>query len=101
MAPRTSDKIGGLRSRARTLATTAVASVVGAAMGCFGLQGVTSSAWASPGVPAALSAVTASTVPPASCAGPDGEGYWQVASDGGVFTFGTAGFYGSTGAIRL
>jgi hypothetical protein len=28
-------------------------------------------------------------------------GYWQVASDGGVFTFGAAHFYGSTGAIRL
>ncbi len=28
-------------------------------------------------------------------------GYWQVASDGGVFTFGGAHFYGSTGSIRL
>jgi hypothetical protein len=28
-------------------------------------------------------------------------GYWQVASDGGVFTFGAAQFYGSTGAITL
>ena len=28
-------------------------------------------------------------------------GYWQVASDGGVFTFGAAQFYGSAGAIRL
>ena len=28
-------------------------------------------------------------------------GYWQVASDGGVFTFGSAGFYGSTGSMRL
>ena len=28
-------------------------------------------------------------------------GYWQVASDGGVFTFGAAQFYGSTGAIKL
>ena len=28
-------------------------------------------------------------------------GYWQVASDGGVFTFGAAHFYGSTGAMRL
>ncbi len=28
-------------------------------------------------------------------------GYWQVASDGGVFTFGAANFYGSTGAIKL
>jgi hypothetical protein len=26
---------------------------------------------------------------------PDGRGYWLVASDGGVFTFGDAAFYGS------
>ena len=28
-------------------------------------------------------------------------GYWLVASDGGVFTFGGAGFFGSTGSIKL
>jgi hypothetical protein len=28
---------------------------------------------------------------------PDGQGYWLVASDGGVFTFGDAQFFGSTG----
>src|SRR5207237_5246197 len=28
-------------------------------------------------------------------------GYWMVASDGGVFSFGDAKFYGSTGNIRL
>ena len=28
---------------------------------------------------------------------PDGQGYWLVASDGGIFAFGDAGFYGSTG----
>ncbi len=32
---------------------------------------------------------------------PDGNGYWQVASDGGVFSFGAATFYGSTGNLRL
>ena len=32
---------------------------------------------------------------------PDGGGYWLVASDGGVFAFGDAGFHGSTGNIRL
>ena len=31
---------------------------------------------------------------------PDGRGYWLVASDGGIFTFGDAPFYGSTGAIH-
>ena len=28
-------------------------------------------------------------------------GYWLVASDGGIFTFGDAGYYGSTGSIAL
>ncbi|MHB8467221.1 MAG: matrixin family metalloprotease [Acidimicrobiales bacterium] len=30
-----------------------------------------------------------------------GKGYWLVASDGGIFSFGDATFHGSTGAIRL
>jgi hypothetical protein len=30
-----------------------------------------------------------------------GSGYWLVASDGGIFAFGTAPFWGSTGALRL
>jgi hypothetical protein len=32
---------------------------------------------------------------------PDGKGYWLVASDGGIFTFGDATYFGSTGAIHL
>ena len=28
-------------------------------------------------------------------------GYWMVASDGGIFAFGSAGFHGSTGALTL
>jgi hypothetical protein len=32
---------------------------------------------------------------------PDGLGYWLVATDGGVFSYGDAEFYGSTGAIHL
>src|SRR5450759_2956255 len=32
---------------------------------------------------------------------PDGHGYWEGASDGGIFSFGDAQFYGSTGAIHL
>jgi hypothetical protein len=34
-------------------------------------------------------------------AAPDGGGYWLVASDGGIFSYGNAGFFGSTGAIPL
>ena len=53
------------------------------------------------------SATPASTDPPAPSAStsrssamaatPTGQGYWFVASDGGIFTFGDAHFYGSTG----
>jgi hypothetical protein len=32
---------------------------------------------------------------------PSGQGYWLVASDGGIFTFGDARFFGSTGNVRL
>ena len=32
---------------------------------------------------------------------PGGGGYWLVASDGGIFTFGDARFFGSIGAVHL
>jgi hypothetical protein len=32
---------------------------------------------------------------------PTSQGYWFVAADGGIFSFGNAGFFGSTGAITL
>jgi N-acetylmuramoyl-L-alanine amidase len=32
---------------------------------------------------------------------PDGKGYWLVAADGGIFTFGDATFYGSEGGTTL
>jgi hypothetical protein len=32
---------------------------------------------------------------------PDGQGYWEVASDGGIFAFGDAGFFGSMGGTLL
>ena len=31
----------------------------------------------------------------------DGKGYWMVASDGGVFSFGDARYYGSMGGAHL
>jgi len=33
--------------------------------------------------------------------GRSGKGYWLVAADGGIFAFGNAGFYGSTGGLAL
>ncbi len=32
---------------------------------------------------------------------PPNSSYWMVASDGGIFTFGNAGFFGSAGGLRL
>jgi hypothetical protein len=32
---------------------------------------------------------------------PSGRGYWLVASDGGIFSFGDAAFFGSLGSVRL
>ena len=32
---------------------------------------------------------------------PSGHGYWMVAADGGIFTFGDATFHGSTGSLHL
>ena len=32
---------------------------------------------------------------------PDSGGYWEVAADGGLFSFGDANFFGSTGALAL
>jgi hypothetical protein len=37
----------------------------------------------------------------AMAATPNAGGYWLVASDGGIFNFGDAGYYGSTGATVL
>jgi hypothetical protein len=54
------------------------------------------------GVPALTPSVVEAAAPSPSCAPPPPPpGYWQVASDGGIFTFGSAQFYGSTGSLHL
>jgi hypothetical protein len=55
---------------------------------------------------ASVPAFAASTYPSSApvvgiAATPDGGGYWEVASDGGVFAFGDAGFHGSMGGKPL
>jgi hypothetical protein len=40
-------------------------------------------------------------VPVSMASSPDGKGYWIVNSDGGVFAFGDAGFFGSMGGAHL
>ena len=51
-----------------------------------------------------VGAVTVNDPPPAPtppAPAPPAYGYWLVGSDGGIFTFGSAQFYGSTGSIKL
>jgi hypothetical protein len=57
-----------------------------------------------------LAAMTAVAIPPApaatgniapAAARSPARGYWLAAADGGIFAFGDAGFFGSTGNIRL
>ncbi|HVW32230.1 MAG TPA: hypothetical protein VHL53_06810 [Acidimicrobiia bacterium] len=53
-----------------------------------------------------LAPLSPAGAPPARAADPSAgpgraTGYWMVASDGGIFAFGDAGFFGSTGAIAL
>ena len=67
--------------------------------------------WWPPMVACSPSATPASTARPGPSAStspivgmaatPDGNGYWLVAADGGVFSFGDAAYYGSAGARHL
>ncbi len=41
------------------------------------------------------------TTPEPAVPQPTNQGYWEVAADGGIFTFGDAGFYGSEGGQHL
>ncbi len=52
-------------------------------------------------VTAFLPAATPARAADGATVTPAGAGYWMVASDGGIFSFGNARFFGSTGAIRL
>ncbi|MDQ3106883.1 MAG: Ig-like domain-containing protein, partial [Actinomycetota bacterium] len=61
------------------------------------------------GVSAAAAAISSAVGPDRHSLGPiqrtrsvtGGEGYWLVATDGGIFSYGDAAFFGSTGAIAL
>src|SRR5205823_475913 len=41
------------------------------------------------------------TNPPAAPSAASGPGYWLLGGDGGVFSFGQAPFFGSTGGMKL
>ena len=93
------------RPRARSL--SAVIAVVAVSLCALSLSSVLNpSATAASAVPTPTPIARATT--PTSnmplvdlVATPGGQGYWMVASDGGIFAFGNAQFYGSTGAIHL
>ena len=55
------------------------------------------------GAPALTPYTNASPATSPACPQPvrPAPGYWQVASDGGIFSFGAAQFYGSTGSTKL
>ena len=48
-------------------------------------------------VPGVATSISPTSVP----VGPTGKGYWLAASDGGIFSYGTATFLGSTGRMTL
>ena len=51
--------------------------------------------------PVAFSASNGISFPAVGVADEGNQGYWVSASDGGIFSYGTAKFYGSTGAMHL
>ena len=90
------------------LASAAASALVGAVVGVDGAPAGAlprTRAHAAHAVPASFFGSTGgrriSQPVVAVMAGPGGGGYWLVASDGGVFSFGDADYLGSTGALRL
>ena len=78
------------------------ASLVGAAVAAASANGSVCAAaecpYHGPSTSVSFSAQTPKAI---SHVGARGAGYWLVASDGGIFTFGAAPFLGSAGAIPL
>src|SRR6202035_3874955 len=84
---------GTLTSGSYTLAPTSCAGVV--------LGGPNGTDYAATDTRAAIDfIVTGGPVQPTP-APPPNHGYWLVGSDGGIFTFGSAQFHGSTGSLHL
>jgi hypothetical protein len=51
--------------------------------------------------PKVTSEVTTFPPPPVTLPSTASHGYWLIGSDGGIFTFGSAQFYGSTGSLHV
>ncbi|MGD0312693.1 MAG: hypothetical protein ABSC90_09540 [Acidimicrobiales bacterium] len=86
----------------RTWASLAMVSLAAATCALVGVGTVGTTAATGPSPIGRLPhSGSGSAKPIVGMATSDGGGYWQVASDGGVFSFGDAAFYGSTGNIHL
>ena len=81
----------GARAGRSTLPWRAVVSAFAAVLGLGVLSGL--SIVLPPASSAAATGAPASYVPPT--------GYWSMAGDGGVFSYGSVGFHGSTGSLKL
>ena len=90
--------VGAETQCGRRLFLIALSCLIGLGI-CFGLFGSASAATRQ--VASGSTGPTSRVVAGHSHSASQGLGYWLVASDGGVFAFGDAGFYGSTGNITL
>jgi hypothetical protein len=97
--PHTHPATTHLRHRRSRRSIVAAVSAL-AALTLAGSLGVSTGAGADT-VPGSSTTRATTSSAAASPAIPSVSAYWAVASDGGVFSFGGAPFYGSTGGIRL
>jgi hypothetical protein len=81
--------------------TWAAAQAAGAGPGGTGSGTAAQAAVAGPGGTGSGTAARSTSAATAASAASSGNGYWQVASDGGIFAFGHAAFHGSTGGLPL
>src|ERR1700693_3127610 len=98
-----------LRALLAPLASLAIATFTAGAPLLMGTGVAAAATPQAPGAPASVVAAPGGGHAVAPASQPVGDvapthddmGYWMVASNGGIFTFGDAPFYGSTGAVHL
>ncbi len=92
-----------MRARGRALRIAACAFAFAAALAWVSFQPSKTRAAADPDCSGSVETYHSNWPPVALVPSTSGgcPGYWTVSSDGGIFTFGGASFYGSTGALKL
>ena len=83
------------RARHLTRRLAALSAVLAVPLGLFATSSVASAA------PPTGAGMVLNAPIVAAAATPDAGGYWETGSDGGIFAFGDAEFYGSTGSLHL